>query len=240
MQNILLNLCVFRQNLAEMGDELVEEIMVEEYRNLRVLQEGLPRLQVLDELSKPLGLGEIALDDLDFSPLVEMRRRHQTRQAALGVRTRTSKSTAAEDSELTIKQQIIRRMREVLKEQDEHAVGTGYERSARWGVADGAGNSANAAAAAVTVAKQVCFHELANFHYFTDLSCIQQAAIRRNEIFKKANVPCLSEVKNARVTMLRPLRINDYGVVFTEHGLRVARGKYGTLLHLNGESQCLL
>jgi hypothetical protein len=42
-----------------MGDELVEEIMVEEYRNLRELQEGLPRLQVLDELSKPLGLGEI-------------------------------------------------------------------------------------------------------------------------------------------------------------------------------------
>ena len=64
-------------------------------------------------------------------------------------------------------------------------------------MADGAGNSENAAAATVMVAKQVCFDELANFHYFTDLSCFQQAAIHRNDVFKKANVPCLSEVKNA-------------------------------------------
>jgi hypothetical protein len=53
-----------------------------------------------------------------------------------------------------------------------------------------------------------------------------QAAIRRTDIFKKANVPSLSEVGGARVTLLRPLRINDYGVVFTEQGLRVARGAY--------------
>ena len=76
IENSMLSFYVFRQNLADMGDELVEGIMVEEYRNLHELQEGLPQLQVLDELSKPLGLGEIALDDLDFSPLVEMWRRH--------------------------------------------------------------------------------------------------------------------------------------------------------------------
>jgi hypothetical protein len=141
-----------------MADEDIEQIMVEEYHHLRELQERLPQLQASDELSKLPGLGGgITIDDLDFTPLVEMRRRHQTRHAALGVRTRSSKSTAAEDSELTLKQQIIRRMREVLKEQDDRAVGTGCERSARWGTSDAVGNSANAAAAAVTVAKQVHF-----------------------------------------------------------------------------------
>lgn len=158
MQIFMLNFSVCRQNLAEMGDELVEEIMVEENWNLCELHEGLPQLQVLDELSKPLGLGEIALNDLDFSPLVEMQRRHQTCQAALGVRTRTSKSMATEDSKLTIKQQIICHMWEVLKEQDDHAVGTGCEHSARWGVVDGAGNAAYAAAAAMMVTKQVCVY----------------------------------------------------------------------------------
>jgi hypothetical protein len=61
-------------------------------------------------------------------PLVEMRRRHQTCHTALGKSTAAS----AEGSELTLKQQIIRRMREMLKEQDDRAVGTGSgcERSA--------------------------------------------------------------------------------------------------------------
>jgi hypothetical protein len=140
-----------------------------------------------------------------------------------------------EDSKLTLKKQIICHMREVLKEQDNRAVGTGCERSARWGTSDSAGNSANAAATAVMVAKQVHF-PLNLVHAFTNLPLL---AIRRNDIFKKAKVPCLSEVKNARVTTLRPLRIDDYGIVFTDHGLRVAHGKHSTLFYSNGESQYL-
>jgi hypothetical protein len=191
---------------------------------LRELQEELqvPQLQVPDELSKPLGLGAITIDDLDFTPLVEMRRRHQTRHAALSIRTRISKATDTEDS---LKQQIIRRMREVLKEQSDRAVGTGCERSVRWGVLDrDAGNSANAAAAAATIAKRVSHGSIKLTHPVA-YHCCWQAATRRSDIFKKADVPCLSEVKNARVSLLRPLRIGDYGIVITEHGLRVAHGK---------------
>jgi hypothetical protein len=94
--------------------------MFEECQQLRELQERLqiPQLQVPDELSKPLGLGGITVDDLDFTPLVEMRCQHQTCHAALGIRTRTLKTT--EDSaKISLKQQIIRRMREVLKEQSD-------------------------------------------------------------------------------------------------------------------------
>ena len=115
---------------SEMADEDIEQIMVEEYHHL--CEQRFP--QVSDELSKPLRLGGVTfnLNDLDFTPLVEMRRQHQTRQAALvGVRTRSY--TGVDVSKLTLKKQIIRRMREVLKEQDNQAVGTGCERSARWG-----------------------------------------------------------------------------------------------------------
>jgi hypothetical protein len=142
----------FSQELAQLDDELLEEITAEEYQHLCEFQTNLPELQTSDELSKPLGHGGITIDDLDFTPLVDMRRRHQTRQAALGVHTRKSKST---DPDITLKQNIVRSMREVLKEQDDRAVGTGCECSARWGTSDATGNSANAAAAAVTLAKKV-------------------------------------------------------------------------------------
>lgn len=101
-----------------------------------------------------------------------MRRLHQTRQAALGVRTRSSTTEDATKQEVSIRRQLIRRFHEAMREEEYHAVGTGLERSARTrapapggrgGQIDGmdetglsAGNSANAAASAATVAKQVC------------------------------------------------------------------------------------
>ncbi|KAF8222893.1 hypothetical protein L208DRAFT_1381678 [Tricholoma matsutake] len=131
------------------ADDDDEQIMAEEYQQLCKLQEGLqvPQVQVLDELSKPLGLGGIMIDDLDFTPLVKMRRQHQTHHAVLGVRTRSLEKTDTEDSEISHRQQIICRMREVLKEQSDRAVGTGCEHSAWWGGSDhDAGNAANATA----------------------------------------------------------------------------------------------
>jgi hypothetical protein len=98
-----------------------------------------------------------------------MRRKHQTQQAALGVRT---KSETVDKPEISMRQQLIRRFHEVLKEQQDHAIGTGCERAARWrapapggreGQIDGlsapalpSGNSANAAVAASAIAKKVC------------------------------------------------------------------------------------
>jgi hypothetical protein len=133
--------------------------------NIRILlnrpippTEFLIDLDALDEHTKLLGLGEISVVDLDFDPLVKMCRRHQTRQATFGIRTRSNKlldAAPSPDSETSIKMQIVRRMHEVLKEQDEHAIGTGYERAARWGKTEIAGNAANAAANAAAVARRV-------------------------------------------------------------------------------------
>ena len=53
--------------------------------------------------------------------------------------------------------QIVRRMHEVLKGQDERAIGTGYERAARWGKTEIAGNAANAAVSATAVARRVSY-----------------------------------------------------------------------------------
>jgi hypothetical protein len=91
-------------------------------------------------------------EDLDFSLLVEMRRRHQTRQATLGVRTRASNT---ENLELSLKQHPIHHMHDMLKQQNDQAVGTGAEHSVRWGTSSTPGNSANVPAVAVVVAKQV-------------------------------------------------------------------------------------
>jgi hypothetical protein len=83
-----------------------------------------------------------------------MRRKHQTKQAASGVRMRKTK---ASDDTSGLRGQIIRQFHEALKEaQNERAAGTGLERDARWrGEVPAAGNSANAAAAAAKVSKQV-------------------------------------------------------------------------------------
>lgn len=148
-----------RQGISELGDEELAAVVAEEKEHLSSILGDLPKLRAPDERTKPLGLGEFSVVDLDFDPLVKMRRRHQTRQAALGVRTRSYKpfldTPSSSESERSVKMKIVRRMHEVLKEQDEHATGTGYERAARWGKTEMAGNTANAAASAAAVARRV-------------------------------------------------------------------------------------
>lgn len=117
----------------------------------------LPPIRVPDENSRPLGHGVTRYIDLDFEVLVEMRRKHQTKQAASGVRTKKTKVSGD-----TLRGQIIRQFYEALKEaQDERAAGTGMERDARWrGEAPATGNAANAAAAAATVSRKVSLSSL--------------------------------------------------------------------------------
>ncbi|KAK7035181.1 hypothetical protein R3P38DRAFT_2772186 [Favolaschia claudopus] len=129
----------------------------------------------------------------------------------------------------SLRQQLIRKFHLALKEEQDTATGTGWERAARWraparGGGDSkttektevAGNSANAALAANAVAKA--------------------AAAKRKTVYTKANVPKLPEVIAARVTPLRPISINDFGFIFTRRGLMVGHvfemyskggGKYG-------------
>lgn len=150
--------------------------MAEEFVEIRRLTDGLPALNLPDEPAKPLGRGVVSFADLDFKALVDMRCSHQTHQAATGVRTRQSQDSADSHRDgkktVTLKRQIIRQFHEALKEsQDDKAIGTGYERSARWraparggrdGQIDGTTidalhscNATNAAVTASALAKQV-------------------------------------------------------------------------------------
>lgn len=145
----------FRKPFATINEEELETLDSEEYIQARHAMEQykmLPPVRVPDENSRPLGHGASRYDDLDFEMLVEMRRKHQTKQAASGVRTKKIKTSGD-----TLRGQIIRQFHEALKEaQDERGAGTGLERDARWhGELPAAGNAANAAAVAATVSKKV-------------------------------------------------------------------------------------
>jgi hypothetical protein len=168
--------CASRQFIADVDEEAEEEILAQEYAELQAATHVLPPVRVQDEVAQPLGRGVLTLETLDFKALIDMRRAHQTRQADKGVRTRHSREDQ-EDKKMkpTLLGSIIHQFHEALKEaQDDQAIGTGYERSARWttdrvpapgardGEIDGApapvlasGNSANAAVTAAAVVKQV-------------------------------------------------------------------------------------
>ena len=171
--NPITQLFPYSQTFADVDEEELEGVIAEECAQVQRVSEiykTLPAVRLQDEPSRPLGHGTVRYGDLDFEALIEMRRKHQTKQAATGVRTTKSKPTSG-----TLRGRIIREFHQALKEaQDEQAVGTGIERKARWrqpapggrdGIIDGAhapdlaaGNSANAAATAAIVAKQACIH----------------------------------------------------------------------------------
>lgn len=53
-----------------------------------------------------------------------------------------------------------------------------------------------------------------------------QAATKRREVFTKSRVPNLPEIIGARVSLLRPIRIGDYGVILTARGLMIGHGTF--------------
>ncbi|KAJ7182126.1 hypothetical protein C8R46DRAFT_826347, partial [Mycena filopes] len=209
-------------------DEILDELVAAEHSNIQTLVDAIPILSIT-EAAKPFGRGALTSDAIDFDYLVELRRRHQTVQAARGVRTRVVDRSSDKAKDASLRQQLIKKLHLALKEEQDHAIGTGLDRNARWhapapggrgasgpGATLPAGNSANAALTATAAAKT--------------------AATKRKTVFTKAGVPNLAEVANARVTVFRPIRIGDYGVVLTTRGLMVGRvfemhskggGKYG-------------
>ena len=72
----------------------------------RVSSHNLPAVNVRDELSQPVGFGNLKPTDHDFQMLIDMRLKHQTEQAAAGVRTRNIKSVVDNTSEM--RRSIIR------------------------------------------------------------------------------------------------------------------------------------
>lgn len=192
------------QYIADIDEEASEEFLAQECLDVADMLSSisLPPVNAPDEPTKPLGRGDIDFDSLDFKALVDMRYSHQTKQAANGVRTKQHQESDEDQADTkgkTVRWQLIRQFNEALKEsQDDQAVGTGYERSARWHAGDGketssTGNSANAAAAASALTKR--------------------AATKRTRLFTKAQVPNLKEVINARVTEFKPLNRREYGII---------------------------
>ena len=119
------------------------------------IYKSLPVLRIPDERSRPFGHGGLRFDDLNFDMMINMRRAHQTKHAATGIRTKKSKPTDG-----SIRGHILQEFHAALKEaQDEHGTGTGLERVARWRGTSApdlpAGNEANAAVVAANVAKVV-------------------------------------------------------------------------------------
>ncbi|KAF9521607.1 hypothetical protein CPB83DRAFT_202113 [Crepidotus variabilis] len=113
-----------------------------------------------------MGYASLRVNDLDFEALVDMRWRHQTKQAMSGAR---KQSTAPQ--KLKLWYQVFQEFHFALRSaQDDAAVGTGAEKGMRWrvpaaggceGVVGGvqandpeAGNAANAAVTAANVAKR--------------------------------------------------------------------------------------
>ncbi|KAJ7242483.1 hypothetical protein C8J57DRAFT_1084298 [Mycena rebaudengoi] len=184
--------------------EILDELAAEEQGSIRALIDAVPDLSTT-EPTKPLGRGSATADTVDFDYLVELRRRHQTVQAARGVRTRVLDWSSDKAQEASLRQQLIKRLHLALKEDQDKAAGTGLERSVRWRAPAPAppvaGNSANAVLSATALTKKV--------------------PTKRKDVFTKARVPCLPEVIGARVTILRPIRIGDYGIVLTAHGLMI-------------------
>ncbi|KAJ7909891.1 hypothetical protein B0H13DRAFT_1616161 [Mycena leptocephala] len=153
--------------------EILDEIVAEEQTAIPAAVNNLPAVSI-SEATKPLGEGSATPEHLNFDYLVELRRRHQTIQAARGVRTRVINSANPDVAkELSLRQQLIRKFHLALKEESEQdqAIGTGLVRSSRWrssapggrgGNIPGtkpdtlpAGNSANAAVTATALAKKV-------------------------------------------------------------------------------------
>jgi len=116
--------------LPEFDEELTEDVFAEECGYIRDIIGHLPRLVLADEPTKPFGILETNTKTLDFESLVRIRVSHQTSQARRGVRTRHH-PTGPDNSEVSVRRQLIRRFHEVLKEQQDQGAGTGCERAAR-------------------------------------------------------------------------------------------------------------
>ncbi|KAF9481696.1 hypothetical protein BDN70DRAFT_991713 [Pholiota conissans] len=212
-------------NFSDVDDsEKLEEVITSEYSEVQAMirrfNRPLPPLRLPDQpTTTVIGRGTLKFDRLDFDTLVQMRRNHQTKQAAQGVRTKLTKPTN-EDKSTALRSKILREMHGALKEaQDEAAMGTGLERQQRWrapapggrgGLVEGvaapdlaAGTSANAAVSADAIAKA--------------------AATRRKRILTSAGVPRLSELVTGRISILRPLQLMDWACVWTSSGVMVGQ-----------------
>jgi hypothetical protein len=160
----------------------MERIKIEEYQEKKfsvdsVATIALPPVQLEDQFTEhpshhdskpgPQAFGLKNLSAKNFDSLVSLRRQHQTRQAASGVRTQQLSPTEAVPQTTRIRRKILQELWQVLKLEEDHvAPGSGVERNTRWtGVAKtlSKGNASNAAVVSDMDAKKVRF-KLAIYH----------------------------------------------------------------------------
>jgi hypothetical protein len=165
--------------MPEFNNEEMSATLAESSRHISdALADCLPPISGVNERTNIFDMTREELSTLNFDQLVDLRFAHQTKQALSGVRrsaTGTFKAqtseNSAETSKKTQRQELLRRLNEIIKEQQEKGIGTGAERGLRWrnpapGGRDGAvsgvnhppataGNTANAAENATKLAGKV-------------------------------------------------------------------------------------
>ena len=107
--------------------------MAEEHARLSSLvnkQASLPALVLEDEPFEQYDLRTVEAGNHDFSVLVGLRRSHQTRHTAEGVRTRDSAEANRPDESVRCK--LIRKMNAILRQDQIRAPGTGQDCKLRW------------------------------------------------------------------------------------------------------------
>ena len=213
----------FETESDEQGIE-TERTRIEEYQKKKFIV--APVQDPFTECrSKTLGLGNLSLKNLDFTPLVSLRRQHQTRHAASGIRTQQLSPNEVVPETTRIRRKILQELWQVLKLEEDVAPGSGVERNTRWtGVAKtlSKGNASNAAVVSDMDAKKVQLEQLEDITIKLTYIFTFKILQKRRLIFGK--IPLSLGVAEAGVTLLRPLVIGDFGIVHTAQGLFVGCG----------------
>jgi hypothetical protein len=164
---------------------------------------------------------------------VELRRKHPTVHAARGVRTRDEYGAdSGKRKERTVRQRLIQKFHDVRREERDKPIGTGLERAARWrasapggrGEQDDAGRKLSKCGTQGGGSGNKGALKLELLISCTNLNCFQ-AAQKRRKVFTQAQVPNLLELVDARVSRMKPIKVDDFGIIWTAEGVRVAKGE---------------
>ncbi|KAF9780748.1 hypothetical protein BJ322DRAFT_1011530 [Thelephora terrestris] len=223
------------QELPEPDPEAETEATAEEFMRLSSFVRkriSLPALVLKDKAPQPSAPNT---GSLDFPAMVELRRSHQTRYAAEGVRTRDVAETDRLGESVRLK--LMRELNTLLRKEESRATGTGQGRKLRWIEPTQAGarsepeneptpaptgNSANAAIVAQLKATKVFIRYM---HFLLVLTSAQALDYRRGRL-SRAGVPLISLLETARVSALSPITVGRFAWVFLEKQVVLAQGEY--------------
>ncbi|CDO73700.1 hypothetical protein BN946_scf185015.g28 [Trametes cinnabarina] len=193
-----MNDSMIAQRAAEVPAEELDDLHREARQDIQASFDAAVRKLLVELPPEPMRpfdlLASVSLGRIDYSPLVQTRRTHETRRAAQSVRTsKSSQSTGsdkADDSpqKTSSRCETIREMHAVIRRQQQQGAGTGLERSARWtaGTPEAAkndsgetGNSVNATLAAGRRAATVLSRHLKIFsqHKVPESSSLADAMV---------------------------------------------------------------